>query len=365
MTPERTFGSRGSYRFDELIPGLGRLRRKSGARDLKEHGRRVGLVRKLREQGRFDLLRGLLEGSVRITELLDADRRDRLPAMVADVYLKRPLFATVDQVLDRAKASAATIQTYRISWRAFQVAHVLPATATVGDLRGVNWHALEQHWGRSGASWNHLRRAVSRTLTLLLGSRWHPVRVQVLQDFPVRHEPERMPELSPAEFRRIVAHLPEPIRPPIMLLAITGMRLGEYRRLTPAHLGRRVIQVPKAKGDPRTIPVDPALWPWIERAVPCPVSDWTLRTCWKAGQRQAKLGPLTLHDLRHCTAQWLHDAGRPLTSLQVLLGHKTAGMTARYAKRRLRLDDAAAMAQVLAAPQVYPQVVSRETRKAR
>ena len=50
MTPERTFGSRGSYRFDEDIPSVGRLRLKSGAKTLRDHAQRVGLVRKLRDQ---------------------------------------------------------------------------------------------------------------------------------------------------------------------------------------------------------------------------------------------------------------------------------------------------------------------------
>lgn len=365
MSPERTFGKQGSYRFDEYVPGVGRIRRKSGARTLTEHNRRVALIRKLRDQGRNDLLLALMQGTIRVPELLDADRQNRLPFLVADVFLRRPLWASADQALDRAKAAPATVQTYRVSWRALQTAGVLPREAKVSDLLKVDWRALEAKWGRSGTSWNHLRRAVSRTLTLILGSHWHPLRAKVLADFPVRPEVERMPELSPQDFRRVVRVLEEPVRPPIMLLAITGMRLGEYRKLTPAHLGKHVISIPKAKGDPRRIPVDPKLWGWVKAAVPCPVSDWTLRTRWKAAQTKARLPEyIRLHDLRHCTAQWLHDAGRPLASLKELLGHKTLAMTERYARRRLRLDDAAAMAAILGNPQVDPHLRKRGRRHA-
>ena len=203
MSPERTFGERGSYRFDLMVPGVGRIRRKSGARTVREHARRVALLEKLRDdKARLDLLQAFHEGRIRMAELIDADRRNHLPAIVAEVYLGRPLWAAVQQALDAARAAPATIATYRVSWRALEASGELSPDAKVSDLSKVDWRDLEARWGRSGASWNHLRRAVSRTLTLILGSRWHPVRTQILADFPVRHEQERVPDLSPEEYAR-------------------------------------------------------------------------------------------------------------------------------------------------------------------
>jgi integrase len=142
---------------------------------------------------------------------------------------------------------------------------------------------------------------------------------------------------------------------------MTGMRLGEYERLRPAHLGQHVITVPgtKSQAAPRRLPIAPELWGWVTAAVPCPVSTWLLRVRWYAALDRVKLPRIHLHDLRHCTAQWLHDAGRPLSSIMHTLGHASLAQTEQYARRRLRQDDALAMARVLGVTQVDPQVGSK------
>lgn len=357
MTPERTYGSRGSYRFDEVIPSVGRLRIKSGARTKHEHQRRVALVRKLRDdKGRLDLLQALHEGTLTIVELLDADRRDALPQVAGDLAGRRALWPAVTQALEAMESGPSTIRRYRMSWQKLQASGLVPADLTVGQLAQVDWRALNDAWASSAADWNHLRRAVSRTLTVLLGSRWHPLRAAVLAKFPTRVERARMPDLSPAEFQRALAKVPPPIQPFLMTIAITGLRVGELFRLRPEHLGRHVLSVPghadrrrRTKGDgvERRIPVDAALWPWVKAAVPCMVSDRTIREHWYRALTASKLPRVRLHDLRHCTAQWLANAGRPLTSLQALLGHATIEMTARYARRRALAEDATAMAGIL------------------
>jgi integrase len=357
VTPDRTFGDRGSYRFDEVIPGVGRLRMKSGAKSLRHHWQRVALIRKLRDQGRLDLLKALKSRTITVLELLDADRRNDLPRLVADVYGARPLWPTVWETLDAVTRSPATVETYRKSWRALEAAGILRSDAKVSDLARVDWNRLEAAWGRSPASWNQLRRAVSRVLTLLLGAREHPLRVGILKGFPDRQEIPRMPELSPADFRRALEAMDAPLQGPILLMAMTGMRLGEYKRLTPAHLGTYSIRVPGTKSEaaPRTLPVAPELWGWVTAAVPCPVSSDLLRVRWYAALDRVDLPRIRLHDLRHCTAQWLHDAGRPLSSIMQTLGHSSLAQTEQYAKRRLRQDDALAMATLLAIPHLDTQ----------
>lgn len=369
MTPERTDGTRGSYRFDEQIPSVGRLRRKSGARTEADHHQRVALVRKLRDGSfpRLDLLQALHEGTLSMAELLHADSQQKLKALqVADVIGKRPLWDTVESTLDGMTAAPATVQTYRKSWKALRASGALTEKARVRDLARVDWRALEARWGRSGASWMQLRRAVSRTLSLLLGKE-HAMRGAVLKHFPTRDEVERMPDLSPQEFQRALKKLPRPLQGPIMTLVLTGMRSGEYARLTLAHLGRHEIRIPgtKTEGSADTVSVAPALWGWVTAAVPCPVSIWVLRREWAKALKAAKLPHLTLHDLRHCTGQWLSEAGRPLPSIMQMLRHKTLAMAFRYTKRKERQEDAEAMAGVLGqSPGRPPGKVSREKRRA-
>lgn len=363
MTPERTFGDRGSYRFDEIIPGVGRLRRKSGARTESSHNQRVALVRKLRDGDfpRLDLLRALHDGSITIVELLDADSRNRLAHLqTTDLLGARPLWTEVDRTLDAMTASPATVLTYRTSWRALRASKAIPESAKVRDLARVDWKTLEKGWGRSGASWNHLRRAVSRTLTCMLGRKDHPLRSKVLAEFPERAEIHRMPDLTPAEFQRALAEMPRPLQAPIMALVLTGMRIGEYERTRPEHLGRHTVRIPgtKTAESARTVAVAPKMWGWITAAVPCPVSVGVLRTHWTAALEAAELPHLTLHDLRHCTGQWLSDAGRPLSSIMEMLGHKTMAMTFRYTRRKLRQEDAEAMAAVFS-PAMAPRKAGR------
>lgn len=367
MTPERTFGDRGSYRFDEVIPTVGRLRRKSGAQTEASHNQRVALVRKLRDGDfpRLDLLRALHDGNISIVELLDADSRNRLGHLqTADLLGARPLWAEIYRTLDGMTASLPTVQTYRKSWKALKAAKALPEHAKVRDLAKVNWRILEASWGRSAASWNQLRRAVSRTLAVMLGRKDHPLRAKVLGDFPDRTEAPRMPDLTPQEFQKALRKMPRPLQGPIMTLVLTGMRVGEYGRLTRDHLGRHVILVPGTKTTEsfRMVAVAPKMWGWVTASVPCPVSIWVLRQRWTQALKAAGIPHVTLHDLRHCTGQWLSDAGRPLSSIMEMLGHKTMAMTFRYTRRKLRQEDAEAMAGVFS-PQVHPQVVSRATRK--
>lgn len=355
MSPERTDKTRGSYRFDEKIPGVGRLRKKSGALTVADHNQRVALVRKLRDGSfpRLDLLQAFHDGTLSIAELLQADSQQRLKSLqIHDVIGKRPLWDTVNATLEAMTATAATVDTYRKSWKALRVSGILPATAKVRDIALVDWITLERKWGRSGASWNQLRRAVSRTLTVLLGGKEHPLRGAVLKSFPKRQEVERMPDLTPKEFQRALAKMPRPLQGPIMTLVLTGMRGGEYARLTPAHLGRHEVRIPGTKTDASlgTVAVAPEFWGWITAAVPCPVSIWVLRYEWAKALESAGLPHLTLHDLRHCTGQWLSDAGRPISSIMQLLRHKTMAMAFRYTRRKLRQEDAQAMVSVLGYP---------------
>jgi integrase len=57
---------------------------------------------------------------------------------------------------------------------------------------------------------------------------------------------------------------------------------------------------------------------------------------------------VTLHDLRHCHAQWAADAGLSDAKLQVSLRHATPAMTRRYSKQRDKGDVAQAVGNALA-----------------
>ena len=64
-----------SYRFDRLIPGLGRLTRSSGTDRRSVFRRMDAMLTALIGQGRLDLVRAVHSGRLPALVLFDADRK--------------------------------------------------------------------------------------------------------------------------------------------------------------------------------------------------------------------------------------------------------------------------------------------------
>jgi len=133
---------------------------------------------------------------------------------------------------------------------------------------------------------------------------------------------------------------------PLVLLALcTGGRQGELLRLRwgDVDLGRKSVQFVETKnGVSRSVPlVDPAmaslrtmmstrrldidlLFPnrWRQATFP--------RKAWEAALLAASIKDFRFHDLRHSCASYLAMAGATIREIQMILGHKTIAMTARY-----------------------------------
>lgn len=334
------------FTVDRIIPELGgRWRLATGARTRKQHQAALALVDRLLQEHRFDLLDDLHKGRLTWGDLFNAARENRLGMVRADLALRKPLWATVEALWPEPNR---TSRRYRVSFLKLRRLGLLPDKALVRDLADVDWRRLAASEAfRSGSDWNHLRRAVSRLCTLLTHE-GHPFWKGLKADgrFPIRPERERMPDLSLDELGRFLDALPGFMRAPALCLMATGLRWGEYRRLTRAHLGHYLIRVPgtKTAASARLLPVDPSLWPVIEAAVPCPRAYKAFRGHWDAALEVAGIPDFTRHDCRHLAAQLLNQAGRPLTAIQATLGHSSASQTAKYAKQRLKREDAAAMA---------------------
>lgn len=363
MSPNRTSKS-GCFRFDRLFRGVGRIQCSSGTTKLTDFRRRDALLTKLYEQGRLDLLRALKQGRITSAELVDADRRERLHEAAAGLVADRPLWSTVEATVSRMSCDAVTKRRYRMAWNALRVSGVLSEGARLSDLLHVDWRALEQVWQRSPAHWNHLRRAVSRTLTVLLEAEAHPFRLAVLKNFPSRQEIDREPDLTPEAFWRVVGLLREEVRPFFVALAVLGCRSGELLQLKREDLRPLTTSVAirrraKNKWSLRVLPVDPELYPWIDRAVPVTLSrDW-LREMWYAACDRAEVPRVRLHDLRHCHGQWTLDQGIADVDVQRYMGHSTSYMTQRYRRRAERTRNSQAIAKVLGVPQSVPQRIEK------
>lgn len=239
----------------------------------------------------------------------------------------------------------------------------------MSNLATADWAKLEAKWGRSAANWNQLRRAVSHFLTLHLRLD-HPIRRTVLDRFPLRREIPREPDVSPAMFWRLLSQLSPHLRAPVVTLVATGLRkneLGQLRRedLMPETCGLRVRKQTKTGSSIRVVYADPALWGWIEAAIPVSLTmDYILKR-WRTVCRKEGVPTITFHDLRHCHGQWATDEGMDASSIQKQLGHATPTQTAIYTARKNRRDTASAVARQLGVPpEVPPRLEVRDARGA-
>jgi len=282
-----------------------------------------------------------------------AARTDQLATLTGErALLAANLWTAVDAWTPTSAAAKATRKRYATSFAALKRSDVLKASATVGDLSGVDWRSLEAAWTGGSSDWNHLRRAVSRFLTLHLGDVHHPVRRAVVKAIPKRKEQSRVPDLPPTLFWSIVHKAPEYVRAAYVTIAALGLRVGEYLRLTPEHLLPHTcgVQVPgtKTAGSADVVRVDERLWPWIVAGVPSPLAYKWLRLHWKRACLAAEApSDLRLHDLSHCFGQWLAEAGVAENRIQTGLRHSTAAMTRKYTTMRDKGETARTMADVL------------------
>lgn len=332
--------------------GLGMLQISAYTYNQRTLEKANAIVTKLIEDSQVEVLRALQAGRVKIHQLVELDRQNKLSgsAALANVLLDQPLWATWEAITPKLATSKDTRNRYTVSRKALQ--RVLANDALkVNDLLGLDWAALAAGWPNSPSDWNHVGRAVSRFLSVLLEDKYHPFRRQVCAKIPTFAESARVPDVSPALFWAIVRELREDIRPVFVTIVLTGLRVRtEYLQLDETCLLPHTHQI-RVPGDAvtaeRYVAVDPQHWGWVVAAVPSPLQYKAIRSHWRAACTAAGAPVLWIHDLRHAMAQWAVDGGADVTEAQAQLGHANVEMSARYAKKRNAARVAGIVGQVL------------------
>ncbi len=131
----------------------------------------------------------------------------------------------------------------------------------------------------------------------------------------------------------------------VALLLLTGARVSELLRAEWRHvdLERRAWLIETSKTDqPRRVPLSQAAIDIIEQLprfdgcpylVPNPETKLpfvTLKRAWQTARREARLGDLRIHDLRHSAASFMINAGIDLYAVGKVLGHADHKSTMRY-----------------------------------
>ena len=381
----------------------------------RDYTRCKDILARLVADKQIDVLHAILEGDVTWGELLYADNHQELTGtkVMATVKLGRPLWpiterkrdvrGAIEETLPFMGGSEGTRRRYATSLAALRAQTIVPWPASpmrVRDLARLDWNALAEKWPKSAADWNHVVRAVRAFLTKYLGSAHHEFREKIGSVTPMLPEDERVPDLTPEVFGRLLVALPEHAKSIAMGLLLTGMRdRSEFFAATEGDLLPATCQVKipgrrtKTKRG-RYVAIDESMWPWIAASIPAPIGyQQFLRHFHRAAvavgaarytetgetkRVRAKLergqvytrrsgdgsrtpeheerfvdvprlryDGLRPHDLRHALAQWTHDAGRSLSEIKTVLGHTNIRTTERYARQTERRAVAGTAATIM------------------
>ena len=117
----------------------------------------------------------------------------------------------------------------------------------------------------------------------------------------------------------------EGVKAGILLLVFTGMRKSELLRIRAEDWREPNLVIRKAKsGQPRSVPVDPAVHYICDTMLPLECTTHQLRYWWEKGRKLTKMEHVTMHDLRHTFASWYaDDPASTLIQLRDMLGHSS------------------------------------------
>ena len=153
----------------------------------------------------------------------------------------------------------------------------------------------------------------------------------------------------------------------VRLLLLTGCRRGEILGLRWSEVRDDMLALGDSKTGPRTVPLGSRARAILDRqprtgspfVFPSPLDPARTRgpdlPIWYRIRREAGIGDVRLHDLRHTVASHAVMNGVPVPVVARLLGHSSVQMTLRYAHLADRDIEAAAervgqaMAQIMAA----------------
>lgn len=340
-------------RLERVVPGVGRVSIRTGARDQAEHKARIALFDRLLEAGQLETVTLLINGDLTWLELRQAQRKNRLHSdtLAADIALSRGLWSAIASTLPRMGKEDSTRDRYDLAFAQLQEkgADFLPANAIVKDLKDVPWREVFAAMSKlSASSRNQVRAGVSAFLTVFLGDKWHPFRRDVMKAMGGKEDVETPPkEITADEFWTNVAKLPEAYQPSVITLAGTGLRIGEFLQCNEMSAKRLpVIWFPGGKSGSGETVIAAELLPFARQAIPCNIAprpakwrgvqfDARYRKLYKAMVAVAKATGIAWspHYLRHLYAQIATDNLSAVLAQQGLR-HATASMTAHYAKRK-------------------------------
>lgn len=207
----------------------------------------------------------------------------------------------------------------------------------VSDVTDAEVDEFVQGYAARGGGRYSLNRALAvwRRVHNLSSKRWKQQTHEIDWGAFTNDEIQRVRHVAPEDARRLMDCTP-PLADAIEWSLLTGCRRSETFSLTWDDID---LQAAKATviakgGRPHTLWLTPdalALLARMERRGRYVFDKTNWRKIFEAGVKRAGLENFRWHDLRHCHATWLRQAGVPLEVVQRSLGHADLQTTMRYA----------------------------------
>ena len=124
----------------------------------------------------------------------------------------------------------------------------------------------------------------------------------------------------------------EQVRAAIWIALLTGCRRGEILKMQQEDIIGDALRIHAGNTKTlrtRTIPIVPALKPWL-KFIPLKINFEGLKTGFGRARESAGLEQYNFHDLRHSCASLLINMGVRLEVIRDILGHPTVKTTERY-----------------------------------
>ncbi len=367
--------------------GLPRLKFSTGTTSKSRAGAMERTLHALRDAGRFDVLRLLGDGKLRLVDVHEDYQRDPAalqqriakvasPVLgpVVDAWLKWLESPATLSSRTRRPFSPRTAYRYHESWQRLFRVLARGRDATLADItKGfiADFREARRREGKAGST-------INRDLCALSAFRRWCEEEQELAVPALKLPREREPAgrerwLSAEELRDLESATPREWWPLFATLAFTGLRIGEAQELRggDVRLAERRIRIHdadhrvKTASSVRDVPIPEPLARLLAEHVTrfpigpndllfdSPFDDYrTARRVFTRACRAAGLRSVTLHDLRHTFAVHAAQSGVPIPRIQKLLGHATVAMAMRYMKHAPEAyfaEDAARVAMSLTA----------------
>jgi integrase len=238
---------------------------------------------------------------------------------------------------------------YRTSGKAL-LTHFDPETF-LDEMDKAAWAGFVTARRKDGVTDATIRRDLAcASSAFSLAVEWDWLEHNILRSLPKRHIKEAKPRvrwLREGEWAKLHNAAPLDLRPVLVVLVETGMRLGEVLGLQwrDVNLDRREVYLTATKGGrPRTVPLTAdaiAAFKALPRHITAPhvlfartgrphaVTAMSKRIA--GAIKRAGIADFRAHDLRHTFASWYMQRGGQIDRLREILGHARIEQTSKYA----------------------------------